>query len=233
MERGFQGFSKDSLTFFALLKKNNRKSWFDEHRLEYETYVKAPAAAFVVDLGAVLAAIAPNVCAIPKINQSLFRLNRDVRFSKDKTPYKTNLGLWWWEGTGKRMACSGFYFHLEDERLRLGTGLYRFTKPMLDRFRTAVVDQASGPAITRIIKKLATNQYLIDGRHFKKIPSGYDPQHPNASLLLFNGLYANIDLPMPEAAFTADLVDFCFQHFRRMLPLHSWLKEHVANRSPD
>jgi uncharacterized protein (TIGR02453 family) len=82
--------------------------------------VKGPSGAFVVSMGAKLKAISPAIKAIPKVNQSLFRVNRDTRFSADKSPYKTNLGIWFWEGEKKRMECPGFYFHLDTENLMLG-----------------------------------------------------------------------------------------------------------------
>lgn len=83
-------------------------------------------------MGDKLKAISPGIHAIPKVNQSLFRLNRDTRFSKDKTPYKTNLGIWFWEGERKRMECSGFYFYLGEGNLMLGTGIHVFSKGIVD-----------------------------------------------------------------------------------------------------
>ena len=85
-----------------------KKAWFDSHRQEYDDYVLNPAKNFIHDMGQVLKKTSPNVIADPRVNKSLFRLNRDIRFSKDKTPYKTHLAIWFWEGTSKRMECSGF-----------------------------------------------------------------------------------------------------------------------------
>jgi uncharacterized protein (TIGR02453 family) len=119
----FNGFSKELPKFFQNLKKNNTKPWFEKHRNEYEEFVLGPAREFVVEMGTRLRKIAPEINAIPKINQSLFKINRDVRFSKDKSPYKTSMGIWFWEGRRKRMECSGFYFHLEDQRMFFGMGI--------------------------------------------------------------------------------------------------------------
>jgi uncharacterized protein (TIGR02453 family) len=114
----FRGYPRELITFFDQLKRNNTKEWFTEHKKDYEAYVKQPSEGFVLAMGAKLKAISPGIHAIPKVNQSLFRLNRDTRFSKDKTPYKTNLGIWFWEGGRKRMECSGFYFHESDAGYR-------------------------------------------------------------------------------------------------------------------
>jgi uncharacterized protein (TIGR02453 family) len=105
----FNGFPKAYFSFFNNLKKNNSKQWFEKHRGEYDEFVMNPAREFVAGMGEKLRKIAPEVRAIPKINKSLFKINRDVRFSKDKSPYKTYMGIWLWDGDRKRMECSGFY----------------------------------------------------------------------------------------------------------------------------
>jgi len=79
-------------------------------------------------MGEKLRPLCPGINAIPKVNKSLFRINRDTRFAKDKSPYKTNLGILFWEGQGKRMESSGFYFHLEENLLMIGCGMYKFPK---------------------------------------------------------------------------------------------------------
>lgn len=89
----FNGFPRQYFTFFNQLKKNNSKEWFEKHRSEYDDSVMHPAREFVIAMGNKLRKIAPEVNAIPKINKSLFKINRDVRFSKDKSPYKTYMGI--------------------------------------------------------------------------------------------------------------------------------------------
>ena len=92
----FSGFPRQYFTFFNQLKKNNTRDWFEKHRSDYDEFVLHPAREFVIEMGNKLRKIAPGVNAIPKINQSLFKINRDVRFSKDKSPYKTYMGIWLW-----------------------------------------------------------------------------------------------------------------------------------------
>jgi uncharacterized protein (TIGR02453 family) len=221
---GFSGFSKGTLNFFKELSKNNTRTWFEEHKNVYEEQVLAPAREFVIAMGAGLKKIAPRIQADPRVNKSLFRLNRDTRFSHDKTPYKINLGLWFWEGTGPRMECSGFYFHMEPEKLMFGTGLYVFPKNMVEAYRQSVVHPVHGPALAKAIKSIKKEEpYFYGGRHYKKIPSGYDAKHPNAEFLLHDGLYAGIEMAIPPEFFSAALVDLCFENYKKMLPLHRWL----------
>ena len=92
----FNGFPRQYFTFFNQLKKNNTREWFEEHRRDYEAFVMHPAREFVTAMGQKLRQIAPGVNAVPKINQSLFKINRDVRFSKDKSHYKNMLSLHRW-----------------------------------------------------------------------------------------------------------------------------------------
>jgi uncharacterized protein (TIGR02453 family) len=220
----FTGFPQKGLTFLKGLAENNSKMWFDEHRSDYEHFVLGPARDFILALGDRLMTIAPGIQADPRVNKTLFRINRDTRFSHDKTPYKTHLALWFWEGPRPRMECSGFYFHLEPAKLLLGVGLYCFPRDMVDAYRQSVVHPREGKALAQALSKVkGTGTYQIGGKHFKKIPSGYDPEHPQAEFLLYNGLHAAVDFGISPEVFSTGLVDFCFGHYKNMLPLHRWL----------
>jgi uncharacterized protein (TIGR02453 family) len=95
---GFAGFPPATLRFLGDLAENNTKAWFDEHRADYESNWVAPAKAFVSAAGEALTDLAPRIEAQPRVNGSIFRVNRDTRFSKDKSPYKDHLDFWFWEG---------------------------------------------------------------------------------------------------------------------------------------
>lgn len=220
----FKGFSKETVDFFNNLKKNNSKPWFDAHKKDYETYVLQPSKDFVKAMGAKLKALFPNVVAVPKINKSLFRIYRDTRFSLDKLPYKTFMGIFFWEGSRPRMECSGFYFHLEPPILVLGVGVYMLPKRLLDRYRRMVVDPEYGEELSTIIKSISKiKNCQLGGKHYKRIPAGYDPSHPNAELLLHNGLYAGCEIEIPDELYSNELLDYCIQIYRPLAPLHRWL----------
>jgi uncharacterized protein (TIGR02453 family) len=220
----FSGFTRETVLFFRGLKRNNDRAWFERHRATYEQDVMAPARAFVVALGARLRTLAPRLIAVPKVNGSIFRINRDTRFSLDPSPYKTNLGLYFWEGTSSRMDASGFYVHVEPPELILGGGVYVIPAPLLGRYRKAVVDPRLGRDLGRIIADLAASGELtVEGAHYKRVPAGFDASHPNAALLLHNGLYASWEGPLPEEFYSERLVDFCLARFAAMAPLHRWL----------
>ncbi len=220
----FKGFSKETVNFFVNLKKNNSKTWFDTHKKDYEAYVLKPSKAFVEAMGAGLKEITPGVMAVPKMNKSLFRIYRDTRFSADKSPYKTHMGIFFWEGSRPRMECSGFYFHLEPPNLLLGVGVYMFPRRLLDRYRRMVVDPEYGEELSTIIKSISKIKGCqLGGKHYKRIPSGFDLSHPNAQLLLHNGLYAGVEAEIPDEMYSSKLLDYCLQIYRPLAPLHRWL----------
>jgi uncharacterized protein (TIGR02453 family) len=219
----FEGFSETAVKFLSDLRKNNRKVWFDAHRKEYDRFILQPAMNFTEAMGERLTAIAPGIIAEPRVNGSIFRIYRDIRFSKDKTPYKTHLGIFLWEGEGPKMECPGFYFHLEPAKLMLGGGIYIFSKPLLDEYRRSVIHPEHGPDLAEAVESVSKH-LNIGGRHYKKIPRGYDPEHPFAEFLLFNGLTAWTEGPVPAVLHGPGVVDYCFKLYRQLVPIHRWLK---------
>jgi uncharacterized protein (TIGR02453 family) len=222
----FPGFPAAAVTFYGQLAKNNDKTWFAEHKSDFETQVMQPARDFVFEMGKRLSSISPKIVADPRMDKSIFRPYRDTRFSKDKAPYKTHLGIFFWEGTRPKMESSGFYFHLEPPTLFLGAGLHCFSKQLLEEFRDSVVDPKHGAALARAAKAvLSRGAYGIGGKHYKKTPRGYDPNHSNAEFLLFDGLYAMFETEIPQELHSSEIIDYCFRRFEHMAPIHRWLVE--------
>ncbi len=220
----FEGFPRECVSFLQELSQNNTKLWFEQHRDDYTNFVLTPAQDFVVSLGERLRKISPNVVAIPKIDRSIFRIYRDTRFSRDKSPYKTHVGIWLWEGKRAKNENSGFYFHLDPPTMFLGVGIYIFPKPMLAEYRNSVVHPKHGPALARAVATVRKKgPYEIGGKRYKKTPRSFDPSHKYAEFLLYNGFYANIETPIIKDFYTPKIIDYCFEHFKNMLPIHKWL----------
>lgn len=146
---GFTQFSPKAFTFLRGLTKHNRKEWFEEHRAEYEQYLKVPLAQLIEEVDVQLASIAPEIIGSPK--KSAFRIHRDVRFSKDKSPYKTHVACWFFHrdaghGVGGEAAHggAGFYFHLAPEGSFCGGGIWMPPRPALAKIRQALVDDLEG-----------------------------------------------------------------------------------------
>ena len=222
----FNGFSKQTVKFFRDLEKNNSKKWFDQNRDTYDEYVMKPAVEFVKGMGEKLKSISPDIVADPRRDKSIFRLNRDTRFSNNKVPYKTHLGIYFWEGEGKKLENPGFYFQLDQKNIMLGAGMHIFPKQMLKPYRDAVTGGTSGSELKKIISKISKyKNYKLGWSKYKKIPRGYDPNHPNSEYLLYGGIGFIVEDPLTDVLYSEKLVDHCFKFFKDVSPLHSWLTE--------
>lgn len=222
----FTGFPQEGLQFLADLAQNNNREWFQTHKQMYLDTIVAPAQAFVLAIGEGLQSISSGIRYDTRTNGSgsLMRIYRDVRFSKDKTPYKTNVGIVWWEGNGKKTEEPGFYFGLDSSGAGTHAGLHGFSKGMLHAYRDAVVDDSLGNELAEILNTITQNgRYTLSAPHYKRTPRGYDAENPRADLLLYNGLYASAPT-LPEGIITSpELVDVCLEQFRHMVPLQQWL----------
>lgn len=225
----FAGFSKSTFKFLKDLEKNNKKEWFEKNRDIYENEVLEPSFTFITEIGERLISIAPAITAIPKIDKSIFRIYKDIRFSKDKTPFKTHIGIFFWDGKRKKLENPGFYLQLNKNSIFLASGLYIFPKDLLKPYRDSVVDPAKGKKLREVIKKITkTPEYKVGDAHYKRVPRGYDPEHPNADLLLYNGIHAYTENHLPGEVYTEAFVDYCFNIFKDFSTLNNWVKDCVV-----
>jgi uncharacterized protein (TIGR02453 family) len=225
---GFRGFPPQAVALLRALVRHNDRAWFAAHKAAYEEHVVGPAQVFVVAMGERLVRIAPEINADPRVNRSLFRVQRDTRFTKDQRPYKEHLGIWLWDGSGARMESTGFYFHLQPPTLMLAAGMKGFPRPILTAYRDSVVHDQHGPALARAIATVRRAGCTVGGEARRRVPQGYDREHPRAGLLLYEGMYAFHEQPIPEALHSATLLDLCEATWRAMLPLHRWLAAMVT-----
>ncbi|MBI5248837.1 MAG: DUF2461 domain-containing protein [Desulfomonile tiedjei] len=225
---GFRGFPKESVEFYVELAKNNNKAWFSEHKSAFEKSVMDPAKDFVYSMGNLLKKLSPNVIADPRVNGSIFRPYRDTRFSNDKTPYKTHLGIFFWEGKGPKMECSGYYFHLEPPTIFLAAGMHCFSRSRLELYRNSLADSEFGPEMVKAVERVSKNSgYSVGGKHYKKLPRGYTADGKAAELLLHNGLYAMTESDIPAELYSEDLLEYCLAGFKKMSPIHQRLTEMI------
>lgn len=221
----FPGFPEGGLQFFRDLARNNNREWFEAHKVEYQELLIAPAQAFVEALGPRLQAIIPSIAFDTRANGgSITRIYRDIRFSKDKTPYKDYLGINFWHEGQKRLEGSGFYVHLTASGVDVYTGMHHFDKPFLDAYREAVVDKKLGAQLDDALASIQkSGAYPLGGDMSKRVPAGYAADHPRADLLRYKGLHAQSPHLDPQVVSSPELVDVCFEHCRHMAPLHHWL----------
>ena len=223
----FQGFPKDTVPFLRDLTENNTKEWFDENRDRYESSYMEPAKAFVKAIGPRLTELSPTVQAEAKVNKSIFRVNRDTRFSKDKTPYKNHIDMMFWDGEGRSRDCAGFFFRLTPQSVHLGAGKHMFAKSELALFRDAIASD-DGAGVEAAIAAAQKQGLQAGGSHYKRVPSGYDADHPRAELLKYNALWAFQELPHPDSLNDASFIDFCVERFAASAPLLFWVRDNVV-----
>ena len=223
---GFQGFPREGLQFLYDLAENNNREWFQDHKSDYQELLLEPGKLFVRDLGERLQTLSPGIISDTRTNGSgtIMRIYRDVRFSKDKTPYNTQMRFFFWEGKGKKMENPGFYLCFDGEKGNLYSGYWHFPKPKIELFRDAVMDEEMGPALEKAILKIGTSgNYTFAGEQYKRIPKEFDPLHDRAYLLKYKGLFAGAPVFTRKELLSEKLVDICFEHCRNMAPLHDWL----------
>ena len=221
----FTGFSKTAPAFFFELAAEMNRDWFEANKARYQTEWVAPMIALLDTVGARLAPAYRLVALAPKI----MRIHRDVRFSKDKAPYKTHIG-----GVitlaGKSVADGGnaaMYVHLGAEEEFCGVGIYQFDAARLARWRKAVAGKP-GEELAKVVAKLRKAGYTVGGHDdLKKVPRGFDPDHPRAELLKMRGLTGMLPAIPRGMLHQPKLADWLAQHGKALAPIVTWLYRHV------
>lgn len=174
----FNGFSSAAFEFLEELAENNNREWFAENKSRYEETVLLPALEFVTAMQTPLRKVSPHFVAVPKrVGGSLMRIYRDTRFSKNKTPFKTNLGVHFRHEAGKDVHAPGFYFHIDTEEVFMGAGIWHPDGPALSQIRELIDDDpARWKRITR--SKKFREKFEFAGDRLKRPPKGFDDSHP-------------------------------------------------------
>jgi uncharacterized protein (TIGR02453 family) len=221
-------FSPKSLTFLRNLKRNNRRDWFQAHRDDYEEHVLFPMREFVEEMDVRFAEFAPEFIGNPK--RSIFRIHRDVRFSKDKSPYKTHAACWFSHrnashgvGSETHGGGAGFYFHLEPGGSITAGGIWMPPRPSLHRLREAIAEaRRSFEATLRAPGFRRRFGTLSDEAVLKRLPRGFAPGHPAERWLRYCSF--TVSAPLTEAQVTdRKLCDRVQRDFELMLPFVRWL----------
>lgn len=222
------GFPKETFAFLEGISAHNEKAWFEANRKLYEAgYVEA-GKAFVEALGPKLAALSPGLKFEPRINGSIARVNRDIRFSKDKRPYKDHLDLWFWHGDRRSWEQPGFWFSLTPKAVYCGSGLYMFQGERLEAYRQSVIHPRSGKALAAMVAGLAAKGYAVEGKSRKRLPAGFETDPDRVEFLLYEGLYATVEMPIAAAA-KPGFSDVVFTHLEATKPVNDWLLAEVVD----
>jgi len=213
----FPGFPKDFFAFFRELKANNisdfGRAWFEDNKQRYRCSIQAPMSAFIAAMEPELRGISEHFVCDPRPNGgSMFRIYRDVRFSKDKRPYKENAGCYFRHDAGKTVAAPGFYMHFAPDDVFFGGGCYMPAPPTLAKIRDAIVERPAS------WKKVGP----VRGESLSRPPRGYDPNHPLIEDLKRKSFYAARE-STAKVAQSSKLIGEVTEAFKDVAPLMRFL----------
>lgn len=206
----FGGFPAAALDFYDDLEVDNTKTFWTAHKDVYETAVKAPMTALVRGLEEEFG------------EAKVFRPYRDVRFAKDKTPYKTNQGAWISRG-----PSTGWYVEVAAPGVRVGAGFYDASSERLGRIRDAIADKRRGAQLQRILTRLEGTGWELRGDKLKTTPRGYDADHPRIELLRHKSITVAKSYGFEPLIHTPQLLDQVRSDWRAAAPLIDWITTNV------
>jgi uncharacterized protein (TIGR02453 family) len=208
----FEGFPVAALDFYDDLEVDNTKSFWESHKHVYEQSVKAP-------MTALCDALAPQFG-----EAKIFRPYRDVRFAKDKTPYKTHQGAF----VGVAPA-TGWYVEIAAPGVRVGGGIYEAAGPRLAAIREGMAEEDDGALLLQILDNLERGGFTIEGERLKTAPRGYPKDHPRIDLLRHKTLLGMQSYGFEQVIHTPELLDRIRDDWRRLRPLVNWLADHAGD----
>ncbi|WP_344967750.1 DUF2461 domain-containing protein [Streptosporangium fragile] len=208
----FSGFPDEAFVFYEGLEADNSKTYWTRHRHVYDRAVKEPMAALGEELAAEFGPV------------HLFRPHRDVRFSKDKSPYKTHQGAY--VATAEAV---GYYVQLDAAGLHVGAGLYTAQGDRLTRYREAVDEEISGVPLAKIVAEIRAAGYAVEGDRLKTRPRGVPDDHPRLDLLRHRSLHAGRRFDPEPWVHTPEVLDRVRVVWRDLTPLVEWLTVHLPS----
>jgi uncharacterized protein (TIGR02453 family) len=223
----FSGFPESGLTFLRGLSRNNDRDWFESHRAVFDGEMVPAMLSWCSDLAARLADAMPRLVFVPRIGGSLYRLNRDIRFSRDKRPYKTHVAALLWEG-GEKHDAPAVYLHVAPDEVIFGGGLYLFEEGRLDRFRKLLRDAAAAERLRAALADAQKHGLAPAGEKLLRVPRGFDPEGPDAELSKHKGLIVSKTVKPGAWLFSQEALDRSEAAARAYAPLHAWLRDELC-----
>jgi len=218
----FAGFPPEGMRFLQRLAKNNNRPWFQKHKEEYEDLVRFPMKTFIASLAEGMRSDAPDIEFNPR--SSIFRVYRDVRFSRNKLPYKTHIAAAFRiRGRKGPTESPGLYVHVEPGEVFIGGGLYMPAGPQLKAIRKAIADEPD--EFLSILRNPSFRRTYggIQGEVLQRAPLGYPGDHPMIEHLRHKQFYVGKNMPGASCG-KAAFLETAMKGFRTALPLVRWLQ---------
>jgi uncharacterized protein (TIGR02453 family) len=227
MKAGFAGFPPKMLQFFRSLARNNRREWFQPRKETFEQVVKQPMLELVTAVNTDLRKFAPEYVTEPA--KAVYRIYRDTRFSKDKTPYKTHQAASFYRRAGERETGGGFYLAVSHKESAIGGGLYSPEPAALLAIRNHIAEHHQ--ELRKILKSKSIRELMGDlhGEQLSRVPKGFPADHPAADLLRYKRFILYVTLP-PDLATTEQFYPEVLKRFRAMQPFLKFLSAPLEPR---
>jgi uncharacterized protein (TIGR02453 family) len=207
----FHGWKVEALEFFEGLEADNSKAYWQRHKDVYDTIVRAPMEELLTELE-------------PTFGEGkIFRPYRDVRFAKDKTPYKTNQGAY-----VAVAPATGWYVEVSAPGVRVGSGFYHAEGPDLARIRDAIADERTGTEVAKLLKSLQRKGFELGGDRLKTTPRGYDADHPRIDLLRHKSMTLGKSYGFEPVIHTPELLDLVRKDWRALRPFVDWVTQRLT-----
>ena len=214
-------FTPECFNFLNLLSVNNDREWFKANQQQYEDKVRTPALLFLEAMQPHIQGMSPRLTAVAKkVGGSMMRPQRDSRFSKDKTPYKTNIGIQFRHFQGKDVHAPGLYLHIANDRCFIGAGIWHPESKALNAIRTCIDENPNG--YKKALRELTAKGFEMQGSQLIRPPKGYDKQHPMLDELKRKDFIAIKPLTIDQIC-QAGFAETCAQEFAACQQLMRYL----------
>ena len=227
MERMSTHFSQAGIKFLRGLERNNERDWFDARKPVYERELKAPMLAIIDEVNHEFQKFAPEFVRPPQ--KCMMRIYRDIRFSKDKKPYKTNVAAWWARHGLEKTSGGGFYFELRPTGVTFAAGCYMPEKEQLLAIRRMLLERHEEYRTFIGSRRVKAKLQAFDGLKMSRGPKGFPADHPAMDLILQRQWGISATLPV-ELATSPNLVKEIVQHFKLAAPLVTLLNEPLLGK---
>ena len=223
----FNGFSQKGIKFLKELEQNNTKVWFEDNRYIWEEEIRKINENFVIDMGETLQILNPQINFMPKVGKSLFKIYRDVRFSKDKTPLKSKIGIIFYSGNTHRMQSSSYYMHYTKDSYFIATGIRNFKPELLKHYREYLKNETKRIELYNILEDLKQKGYKLPEKKYKNIPKVLSEYKDNVyiDLSLYGAMFAYSEFKINNDFFSINILDKTFKIYQDMYNLHNWVYE--------
>jgi uncharacterized protein (TIGR02453 family) len=223
----FPGFPQEGIEFFRKLQKNNRREWFQPRKDIFETQLKQPMRELVHEVNREMARFAPEYVTDP--DKAIYRIYRDTRFSKDKTPYKDHIAASFHRSSGGNHSEGGFYFAVSHKEVAIGGGIYMPAPETLKAIRHHVAEHHA--EFRKLIRSKAVRSLYgeMQGEQLTRPPKGFTPDHPAADLVRYKQMLFYVELA-PELATSGELQPTVVKHLRAITPFLEFMNRPLRSQ---